>query len=70
MDNNDRILGIKEIQRLYGINDEQEKEIDQHIESIEDDMQIRTMSLNMCKIMEGYIGLQAQDDDTEDTIHH
>ena len=51
MDNNDRILGIKEIQRLYGINDEQEKEIDQHIESIEDDMQIRTMSLNMCKIM-------------------
>ena len=64
MDNNDRILGIKEIQRLYDINDEQEKEIDQHIESIEDDMQIRTMSLNMCKIMEGYIGLQAQDDDT------
>ena len=27
MDNNDRILGIKEIQRLYDINDEQEKEI-------------------------------------------
>ena len=64
MDNNERILGIKEIQRLYDINDWQWDELDQNVELINADMQLSTMSMQMCKIMEAYIGLKGQDDDT------
>lgn len=64
MDNNSNILGIKEINRLYEMNDRQQAEIESDIQRIEGDMQLRTMSMEMCRIMESYIGLHGQDDDT------
>lgn len=64
MENNDNILGIREIQSIYEINDRQQEAMEHDIQSIEYDMQLRTMSVDMCKTMEKYIGLKGQDDDT------
>lgn len=64
MDNNERILGIKEIQRLYEINERQREELQENLKKISDDMQIRSMSMEMCKLKEKDIDIKGQDDDT------
>lgn len=63
MDNNERILGINEIRELYAVNDEQEVELQQQIEKTESNMQISSMDIDMCRIIEKEMGLKGQDDD-------
>ena len=57
MDNNERILGIKEIARIYEINEAQLEELQRHITNISEDMQIRTMSMEMCRKKEKELDL-------------
>ena len=64
MDNNERILGIKEIARIYEINEAQLEELQRHITNISEDMQIRTMSMEMCRKKEKELDLKGQDNDT------
>ena len=64
MDNNERILGIKEIARIYEINDAQLEELQRDITNISEDMQIRTMSMEMCRKKEKDLDLKGQDNDT------
>ena len=52
MDNNERILGINEIRELYAVNDLQESDLEQQIDEAERNMQISSMDINMCRIIE------------------
>ena len=49
MENNEHILGIREIKRIYQLNDVQEEQLSLEIEKIESNMQVSTMSLEQCK---------------------
>ena len=42
MENNEHILGIREIQRIYQLNDVQEEQLSLEIEKIESNMQVST----------------------------
>ena len=64
MDNNQRILGINEIRELYAVNDLQESELEQQIDKAEQNMQISSMDIDMCRIIEKEMGLKGQDNDT------
>lgn len=64
MENNEHILGIREIQRIYQLNDVQEKQLSLEIEKIESNMQVSTMSLEQCKRTENDMNIKGQDDDT------
>lgn len=63
-ENNEKILEIEEIKKIYELNDNQEEELGGEIKKIEKDMQLSTMSLEQCKKWEKDMNLLSQDDDT------